>query len=694
MARKGPKAKAKAAYAAKGDARKKAAGREKDAEAKKTEEANSCGREAEAREEARERKAKAAEEAATEEAAAEEAAAEKDAPNEAERAGKEEAEEGGAETAETTREAAKASPAGQAAEKDATPASGALENGNQACAEAKAVSAEDSQLPVCPASEAEESGKEPQRVARPIDAPEPAGDASARCEEEARDGDTATDKALPFTPQKTTREKKKRDRDWKRGNEKFAFAGQRPSPPGACAPCPPCPPPPASAARTPVVLTPAPRRALGSCVPPPPFASRAPPAGAANVSLPPNRPPPPSPPPPPSCHSAPAFAAVYAPQPRALEGAMDPFAQLAYFTLLQQQKAESDGKITATFQPAEGAAAIENADAASVADSAAASDAGSAFTAFSTHSRNAGIYSEPEMLKRIEQARDYDGLRRLVTLCIQRAERHPAVLGALLLRLALQGRQVFRDQLLDMRREIRMRNAGVREKEAEKQHVKNPAPGSTFGRVAGSHQEDVKFDDFTKTVTRLSDALFGQLRARPVTISNEVLQNLIWALSLTQTNCMPLFRELASHVSSRSDLSLSQLVTVFCSYTRGLEGTADRKGGINVTSDDSSFFEDCVQKLLARTEEIASLSAKQIAFFLQACNRLNYNNDQVLKHVGKVALLKEKEFLPKEWASVVAVFTRFGVPLRGECEKLRRQRATRDWQKPPPPKKPKPISQC
>ncbi|CBZ55506.1 conserved hypothetical protein [Neospora caninum Liverpool] len=483
-------------------------------------------------------------------------------------------------------------------------------------------------------------------------------------------------------------------------------------------------------ARPPRVPSAPPRPPAARTPPPPPGA---PLILSAPQRLPPHVPPPPSlahchryaPPPPhpsfsaaPAVHSprprfppspfsvAPAFPAV-SPVPasppfqqRTLEGAMDPFAQLAYFTLLKQEREET-AKFAASgeVQPAseEGKANQDGApprsDAASVVGAPSTVEVGSTYTGLSTTS-HFGLYSEPEMLRRIEAARDYDEVRRLVTMYTEKAKKFPAVLGGLLLRLALLGRQAFKDQLLEMGRALLMKNAGVLEKDAAKRAMKEPPPGRTLAPLDPTCQEDVKFDDFTKTVARLSDLLVAQLQEQASRVSNDVLQNLLWALSLTQANCMLVFRRLAGYVLARQDFSVSQLVTVFCAYTRGLEKTADRKGGINITSDDNAFFEDCVQKLLKRPDELPSLSTKQIALFLQACNRLNYNNAQLLKHVGKLSLQKEKEFLPKEWASVVAVFTRFGVPLRGECEKLRRERRVRDWERPPPPKKPKPISQC
>ncbi|KEP63051.1 UNVERIFIED_CONTAM: hypothetical protein HHA_217000 [Hammondia hammondi] len=498
--------------------------------------------------------------------------------------------------------------------------------------------------------------------------------------------------------------------------------------PGVCTP----PPPPPGA---PLILS-APQRqgsvaprVFSPQVPPPPLPQNLPRSAAV---------PPPSPssvlltgrrlPPPPPTVSQPTFASPSRPsapafrgvspaaasppfQQRTLEGAMDPFAQLAYFTLLQQQREESEklsqeppalgGTDPSASRPSLSSAeskssaergAAHASDGASVAGAPSVLEVGSTYTGLSTTS-HFGLYSEPEMLRRIEAARDYEEVRSLVNMYSEKAKKFPSVLGALLLRLALLGRQVFRDQLLEMSRAL-MRNAGVLEQEAARKAMKDPLPGSTLGSLERNPQEDVKFSDFTETTARLSDCLTEHLRTHASRVSNDVLQNLLWALSLTQTNCMHQLRELAGFVSVRQDLSASQLVTLFCAYTRGLEKTSDRRGGVNVTSDDSSFLEDCVQKLLLRPEELSSLTPKQIALFLQACTRLNFNNSLLLKHVGKLSLQKEKEFAPKEWATVVAVFTRFGVPLRGECEKLRRERRARDWERPPPPKKPKPISQC
>lgn len=118
---------------------------------------------------------------------------------------------------------------------------------------------------------------------------------------------------------------------------------------------------------------------------------------------------------------------------------------------------------------------------------------------------------------------------------------------------------------------------------------------------------------------------------------------------------MEMFRELAVEISKRESFSSSQLVTIYCSYTRGLEATStDRKGGINITTDDSKFIQFLVEKLLAHPEELVALTCKQIAFFLQACNRLNYDNEELLHHIGKTVLAKEKEFQPKEWSMIVA----------------------------------------
>nr|PIL96700.1 hypothetical protein TGCOUG_217000 [Toxoplasma gondii COUG] len=528
--------------------------------------------------------------------------------------------------------------------------------------------------------------------------------------------------------QKTQQPCDSRDRDSKGQRKELPpprLLSLRPQP-GVCTP----PPPPVA----PLILSapqrqrPLAPRVFSPPVPPPPLSQNLPRSAAvppppfpSPVLLTGRRPPPPPAPQPAFASSpqssAPAFRGVSPPaasppfQQRTLEGTMDPFAQLAYFTLLQQQREESEkltqeppsvgGADPSAFRPslssAESKPRAERdgapaSDGASVAGAPSVLEVGTTYTGLSTTS-HFGLYSEPEMLRRIEAARDYEEVRSLVNLYSEKAKKFPSVLGALLLRLALLGRQVFRDQLLETSRAL-MKNGGVLEQEAAKKALKDPLPGSTLGPLERSPQEDVKFSDFTKTTARLSDCLMEHLRTDASRVSNDVLQNLLWALSLTQTNCMDVFRELASFASVRQDLSASQLVTLFCAYTRGLEKTSDRRGGVNITSDDSAFFEDCVQKLLLRPEELASLTAKQIALFLQACTRLNFNNALLLKHIGKLSLQKEKEFAPKEWATVVAVFTRFGVPLRGECEKLRRERRARDWERPPPPKKPKPISQC
>lgn len=141
--------------------------------------------------------------------------------------------------------------------------------------------------------------------------------------------------------------------------------------------------------------------------------------------------------------------------------------------------------------------------------------------------------------------------------------------------------------------------------------------------------------------------------------------------------------------------SVHELQRLLVAYTSCLEQEADSQGGINITVEDSAFLAFLAERFVEQERCLYELTAGQLTAVLRCLNRLSYKHSTLLRFLGKTILHKQKGFTNhKHWALCIHTFSRFGVPLRDNCIPLRRARNFRDWQKPPPPKKPKPFSQC
>ncbi|OEH73811.1 hypothetical protein cyc_09000 [Cyclospora cayetanensis] len=153
-------------------------------------------------------------------------------------------------------------------------------------------------------------------------------------------------------------------------------------------------------------------------------------------------------------------------------------------------------------------------------------------------------------------------------------------------------------------------------------------------------------------------------------------------------------------------LTPKELVRILSNYAKCMQLEGDAHGGINITVEDRDFTQRIIQQLLRCTdtpaeglkaetrETLTTLNPKELTQLLRACDRLSLESPELMQHVGQLSLKKQANFSPDDWGTVVCVFSRMGIPLRGDCKKQKRPKQSRDWEKPPPPKKPVPISQC
>jgi len=208
--------------------------------------------------------------------------------------------------------------------------------------------------------------------------------------------------------------------------------------------------------------------------------------------------------------------------------------------------------------------------------------------------------------------------------------------------------------------------------------------GEVFGPVPLSR------DVFDRTMERL--------QTRPSDFSCEQLTDLVGAVGRLRLKDLDVYRVLGVEVRNRkgkggSSFSVSELKDLCWGFTRGLELNASRRG-IGVTENDRSVFEFLCAALKARKEEYPSLRPSDISTVVRCLATVGWKDLELFQLIGQEVLRRKDGFPPQDFSVCVSAFTRFGVPLRDNCAPLPRVGNRRDWERPPPPTKPVPMSKC
>ncbi|CDJ68801.1 LOW QUALITY PROTEIN: hypothetical protein, conserved [Eimeria necatrix] len=303
---------------------------------------------------------------------------------------------------------------------------------------------------------------------------------------------------------------------------------------------------------------------------------------------------------------------------------------------------------------------------------------------------------EARVLQQLESCRSYEECRQQFAAALLRAAATPRIVAAAALQLAIWGSREFREQ---------------QQQQQQHQLLQKPdkANSATAARTEIPFMQ-YQFDERSWTsssgcVWRCSGC------CRSCSSSSKAAQQqfaalLMVAAALSRVCSMEEVRVLAFPLrGALQTLNPKPLIRVLHNYTKCMQRDADAKGGINITAEDRDFTEKLLQELLRcsegfpqtlnpRRETLKTLNPRDITLFLKACDRLSLQNPNLMQQIGQRALAQQESFSVQDWASVIAVFSRMGFPLRGDCSKQKRPQQGRDWSRPPPPKKPVPISQC
>lgn len=154
-----------------------------------------------------------------------------------------------------------------------------------------------------------------------------------------------------------------------------------------------------------------------------------------------------------------------------------------------------------------------------------------------------------------------------------------------------------------------------------------------------------------------------------------------------------LYRAVAARISAKKgEWPFRDLARALNSYTVGV--TNEYKAGGAITATDTNFCQYVASQFRAREEQLAQLTASELIQCISAFDRLGFRDSALWGSFGRQILKKSKHLEHGHWSIAVRAFTRQGLPLQGDCQPRKRPKYTRDWERPPPPKKPKPISDC
>ncbi|CDJ44891.1 hypothetical protein, conserved [Eimeria tenella] len=305
---------------------------------------------------------------------------------------------------------------------------------------------------------------------------------------------------------------------------------------------------------------------------------------------------------------------------------------------------------------------------------------------------------EARVIQQLEACRSYEECKQLFAAALLRAAATPRIVAAAALRLAIWGSREFKEQQQQQQQHQML----------QKPDKANSANAARTEIPFMQYQFDERFMDFKQRMRLALQRLLQELQQQQQSSAAAVCcaADGLAAAALSRVCSMEEVRVLAFPLrGALQTLNPKPLIRVLHNYTKCMQRDADAKGGINITAEDRDFTEKLLQELLRcsegfaqtlnpRRETLKTLNPRDITLLLKACDRLSLQNPNLMQQIGQRALAQQNSFSVEDWASVIAVFSRMGFPLRGDCSKQKRPQQGRDWSRPPPPKKPVPISQC
>eukprot|EP00923_Selenidium_pygospionis_P038837 GHVN01067573.1.p1 GENE.GHVN01067573.1~~GHVN01067573.1.p1 ORF type:complete len:226 (+),score=31.27 GHVN01067573.1:43-720(+) len=165
---------------------------------------------------------------------------------------------------------------------------------------------------------------------------------------------------------------------------------------------------------------------------------------------------------------------------------------------------------------------------------------------------------------------------------------------------------------------------------------------------------------------------------------------------LAESGCKHLseFRTVAAKISKNvGQYNLEKLTVALQSYIRGIMLDSS-EGGAAITTLDTDFCRFICKEMKSQLSNLSCLEACQLTTIVSSLDKVGFRDNELLGAIGREILQKQKSFREKDWSVVVRAFTRAGLPLKGDCTPIKRAKFVRDWERPPPPKRPKPISEC
>eukprot|EP00922_Rhytidocystis_sp_ex-Travisia-forbesii_P027261 GHVS01039962.1.p1 GENE.GHVS01039962.1~~GHVS01039962.1.p1 ORF type:complete len:544 (-),score=144.32 GHVS01039962.1:335-1966(-) len=194
-------------------------------------------------------------------------------------------------------------------------------------------------------------------------------------------------------------------------------------------------------------------------------------------------------------------------------------------------------------------------------------------------------------------------------------------------------------------------------------------------------------------VQRLRSEIMSQLKAQAGSFDGSDLALLLQGLARGRVREMPVYRAVAVAAGrGHLNFSVQELQAMLRSLLAGLELNADSNGGIEITSSDGAFVDMVIGKLKKLSGNLKNLQARQLCSIIRSLARLGHKDVELLQLTGVEVLRRQQEFSDGDWSTCVRAFTQFGVPLRDDCTARKRPKTGRDWEKPPPPKMPQPMS--
>lgn len=191
--------------------------------------------------------------------------------------------------------------------------------------------------------------------------------------------------------------------------------------------------------------------------------------------------------------------------------------------------------------------------------------------------------------------------------------------------------------------------------------------------------------------------------AKPIKLKNQASKKVILdpieeLCKLAESKCcvfsqyQDIAKSMYEHAERSGRFCIGELVAALQSYIRGLMLNSD--GGATLTSVDTEFCRYMATELKKLESKLRELDPSDLVTIVSSFDSLGYRDTKLLGGVGRAILQKKKMLGERDLSTIVRAFTRAGLPLKGDCVAGKRPSSIRDWERPPPPKKPKPISEC